>query len=87
MNCDNIYFDPVRNCAFDAHGKELSIKTRSGKRWINYKNKQVNVKSLTERFLIRDFDDFIFLYILGGLSQTHPCIAMEKYVNIKAGKR
>lgn len=60
---ENLFYDSVRNCVFDAHGKIYNIHERSGRKWINKDNKQINLKTIKERFLIRDFDDFIFLYI------------------------
>lgn len=76
---ENIFYDSVCNRAFDAHGKEYKVHERSGRKWINLDNKQVNVKSLKEKFLIRDFDDFIFLYVF-NLHVRFPCPAMGYFV-------
>ena len=85
-NLPQIFYCPVRNCVYNTHGKILEIKERDGKRWVNYKDKQVNVKSLEQKMMIRDFDDFTFAY-WSKLCQSHPCIAMGYYVYLKMSRK
>lgn len=65
---------------FDTHGKIYEIKEHRNWKFINVNNIKVGVNKLSVKMKIFNFDDFLFNYIFGGLSEKYPCIAMEYYV-------
>ena len=82
----DVYYCPVWQVGWDAHGKEYPVKTHRGWRYININNNKLGVSKLIERIRIRNFDDFIFCYIFENWHSLYPCPAMAFYVNKKIKK-
>jgi hypothetical protein len=76
-NLQNIFYDNVGERVWDTYGREYPIKEHSNWKFVNIGKDKVGVSTLENKIEIRSFDDFQFIYVFKGLSQTHPCLAME----------
>lgn len=83
MLIEKIYYCPVGNIVHDAYGKEYPIK--KDRRWlyINIDNQKIGLSKISQKIRIRDFDDFVHLYIFLGWHSKYPCPAMDSLVNKK----
>lgn len=78
-NVEQIFYCSVGNYGWSTH-KEYPVVERKNWKYIVVDGKQIGVSKLPEKTRIRDFDDFVFVYVFGGLSISNPCIAMDYYV-------
>lgn len=83
---EQIFYCKVGNCGWSTH-KEYPVVERKNWKYIVVDGKQIGVSKLPEKMLIRNFDDFVFAYVFGGLFRTNPCIAMDYYVYRKMTKK
>ena len=78
-NLEEIFYCPVGNCGWSTH-KEYPVIERKNWKYIVVDGKQIGVSKLPEKMRIRNFDDFLFSYVFGGMFRTFPCLAMEYFV-------
>lgn len=78
-----IYYCPVWQVCWTPHGKEYTIKTHRGWKYINYNNTKLGLAKIPTKLRIRDFEDFIFCYIFCNWHRNYPCVAMELFINKK----
>lgn len=74
---ENIFYDNVGGRVWSTYGKEYAIKKHSNWQFINVGKDKIGINSLEKKIKIMNFDDFTFMYIFKGLSQSHPCLAMD----------
>ena len=83
----HIFYDFVGNVVFDTYGKTYEVKESKGWKFVNIGKDKVSVSKLQQKFLIKNFDDFISRYAIYFCAH-HRCLAMEYYVYIKeTGKK
>lgn len=78
-NIEQIFYCNVGNCGWTTH-KEYPVVERKNWKYIVVDGKQIGISSLPQKMKIKNFDDFVFAYVFGGLFKSSPCIAMDYYV-------
>jgi len=76
---EKIFYCNVGNCGWSTH-KEYPVIERKNWKYIVVDGKQIGVSKLQEKVRIRNFDDFVFAYIFGGLFRAYSCLAMDYFV-------
>jgi len=86
-NIEEIFYCSVGNCGWSTH-KEYAVVERKNWKYIVVDGKQIGVAKLPEKIRIRNFDDFVFSYVFGGIFSNLPCLAMDYFVYRKiTGKK
>jgi len=76
---EQIFYCNVGECGWSTH-KEYPVVERKNWKYIVVDGKQIGVSKLKEKVRIRNFDDFVFAYVFGGLFRSNPCLAMDYFV-------
>lgn len=85
-NLECLFYDFVGNVVFDTSDKIYEVKESKGWKFINIGKNKVSVSKLQQKFLIRNFDDFVAKYAI-YFCANYRCLAMEYFVYRKEAKK
>lgn len=69
-------YDRTRNL-LHVHGKKYTVKKQRGRFFIHAENKQITVTDIVNK---AGDDDPVFAYVFGGLFISHPCPAVDYWI-------